>query len=310
MPHRPLVLPQIELNIYSKQNPVVVPVIESKIATASYSPNFVRHVVFDVTGTELEHRVKAGQSLGVIPPGSDDSGKPHSLRLYSVASPSFGEDGNGRHYSTTVKRVIDEHWESQELFVGVCSNYLCSLKPGDMVSLTGPCGKRFILPEDAEDFNYIFVATGTGIAPFRGMIMDLMRRNPLCSITLIFGCAYRTDLLYDAYFRQVAKENPNFNYLISISREDPRTDGTKKYVQYQFVDEAALLNPILKQPNTLMYICGLKGMEVGIYQTLALQGHTDYMMLKPGLTSSPDQWTKDEIKKFVKPSDRMFVETY
>jgi ferredoxin--NADP+ reductase len=310
MSHRPLVLPQTELNIYNKQHPVVVPVIESKIATISYSPNFVRHIVFDVTGTELENRIKAGQSIGVLPPGVDDKGKPHALRLYSVASPSFGEDGNGRHYSTTVKRVIDEHWQTQQLFTGVCSNYLSGLKPGDMVSLTGPCGKRFILPEDPAHFNYIFVATGTGIAPFRGMIMELMRINPKCSITLIFGCAYRTDLLYDAYFRQVAKENPNFNYLISISREDSRPDGTKKYVQYQFVDEATLLNPILNKPETLMYICGLKGMEFGIYQTLAQFGHSDYLLIKPEVNTDPTSWTKEDIRSGIKPSTRMFVETY
>jgi ferredoxin--NADP+ reductase len=70
-----------------------------------------------------------------------------------------------------VKRTIDEFEE--KIYLGVASNYLADLKPGDKVLMTGPSGKRFLLPENAEDFNYILFATGTGIAPFRGMIMEL-----------------------------------------------------------------------------------------------------------------------------------------
>lgn len=57
--------------------------------------------------------------------------------------------------STTVKRSIDEI--DGKLYLGVASNYLSDLKPGDKVQLTGPSGKRYLLPENAQDFNYVFL---------------------------------------------------------------------------------------------------------------------------------------------------------
>lgn len=303
-------LPDVELNIYNKKEPVEVPVVENKTATSGPSPNFVRHITFDLSGTGLEGRIKAGQSLGVLPPGVDENGKPHTLRLYSIASPYTGEDGNSRFYSTTVKRLIDEHVETQQLHLGVCSNYLAGLRVGDKVKITGPSGKRFLLPENPEDYNYIFVATGTGIAPFRGMMMELMKRKSNIDAALIFGCAYRTDVLYESYFEKVKAINPNFHYLKSISREEPRPDGTRQYVQYQFLDSRDVLSPFLQQENTLIYICGLKGMEYSIYHTLALQGYNDYLELKPGVSTNPDEWQPEDFKRKIKPSARVFVETY
>ena len=306
-----IVLPDVSINIYKPKTPVEVPVVESRIATLESSPNFVRHITFDVSGTLLEGAVRAGQSIGIVPPGTQEDGRPHKLRLYSVSSPSKGEDGQGKLVSTIVKRVIDEHWETQKLFTGVCSNYLCGLKPGDKVMMTGPSGRRFILPEHPEDFNYVFFATGTGIAPFRGMVMDLIDAGVHSDIVFIFGSPYRTDLLYNEYFEPLAEKVPNFHYLKSISREDRRPDGTKPYVQYQLVDNADLLLPIVRRDNTLIYICGLKGMETGIYKLLAQAGLTDYFTISEELLSiDPSQWSYDDMKYGLKPNDRVFLEVY
>lgn len=306
-----ITLPEVELNICNKNNAVEVPILESVIATSGASPNIIRHITFDLSGTPLEGKFHAGQSIGVLPPGSDEKGKPNAMRLYSISSPSSGEDGAGRHHSTTVKRVIGEHWETQQLFTGLCSNYLSSLRAGDRVKVAGPSGKRFLLPENMHDFNYVFFATGTGIAPFRGMIMDLMQAGYKGKIALIFGSPYRTDLLYERYFRSLAAENPSFHYLPTISREDPRADGSRPYVQCQLIDRADLLDPILRQENTLLYICGLKGMETGIIKGLITQNHTDYLQLKGA--ADPRELlsaSSDELKKALKPGDRMFLEVY
>lgn len=303
--------PDLEINVVRAKEPIEVPIVESKIATAVASPNFVRHITFDISGTPLEGKFHAGQSIGVLADGVDENGKPHKVRLYSVCSPSRGEDGQGKLVSTTVKRVIDENWETQELFTGVCSNFLCNQKPGSIVKVTGPSGKRFILPENPENYNYLFFATGTGVAPFRGMVMDLMEKNSKNEITLIFGSPYRTDLLYGDYFKPLAKATENFHFLTSISRENPRADGTKHYVQYQLIDNRELLEPILRKPNTLIYVCGLKGMETGIYQILAQQGLWDYITVKDDLKDkNPLNWTYEELKSSVKSSDRMHIEVY
>ena len=303
-------LPEVELNIYSPKNPVEATVVENYVATKESSPNIIRHITFDVSGTDLVGRVRVGQSIGVQAPGLTDKGRPHKIRLYSVSSPTEGEGGKQHLISTTVKRVVEEI-NDHELYLGVCSNYIANLKVGDKVLLTGPSGKRFLLPENEQDYNYLFFAAGTGIAPFRGMIMELLNQDYQNDVALIFGCPYRTDLLYDNYFTELSESNEHFHYLTRVSREDRRPDGSKYYVQTALEDYKDLLSEILKKDNTLLYICGLKGMEVGIYHQLALQGLTDYLRIKAPLDEQdPKTWDYESMKKCLKPSDRTFEEVY
>lgn len=271
-----IVLPEVKLNLYNRKNPVEVTVVENYIATVESSPNMIRHITFDVSGTELEGQIIAGQAMGIQAPGEDAKGKPHKIRLYSVSSPSDGESGKKYLVSTTVKRVVEE-WDDNSLYLGVCSNYVANLKVGDKVLMTGPSGKTFLLPENKEDFNYVFFATGTGIAPFRGMIIDLINAGVKGDIALLFGCPYRTDVLYQSFFQELAEKHDNFHYLTAVSREDRRKNGGKKYVQ-TLIEDAPEVLPILKKGNTLIYICGLKGMETGIYQGLLANDLYDYVL--------------------------------
>lgn len=303
-------LPEVELNIYSPKDPVEVPIVENRICSKEASPNFVRHVTFDISDTDLEGRVRVGQSIGILPPGENEKGRPYKLRLYSVSSPSSGEQGNSKLISTTVKRTIEE-LDNNKLYLGICSNYLADLKPGDTVKMTGPSGRRFLLPENANDFNYIFFATGTGIAPYRGMIMELMEGGIENDVLLVFGCPYRTDLLYPDYFEPLDKARDNFHYLPYISREDRRANGSKRYVQTCLEDDSDITDPILEKDNTLLYICGLKGMESGIYRTLANKGFKEYLDIRePAIEKKPDEWDENDLKRYVKPSARTFVEVY
>ncbi|SMO51352.1 FAD-binding oxidoreductase [Fodinibius sediminis] len=303
-------LPEVELNIYTPREPVEAVIVENRICTKESSPNFVRHVTFDISGTELEGHVQVGQSIGILPPGEDENGRPHKLRLYSVSSPTKGEDGQAHLVSTTVKRTIEE-FDNNELYLGVCSNYLADLQPGDKVKMTGPSGRRFLLPENATDFNYVMFATGTGIAPYRGMIKEMIEAGIENDIVLVFGCPYRTDLLYADYFEPLAEEYDNFHYLPHISREARRADGTKKYVQTCLWDAAELMDPLLEKENTLLYICGLKGMEAGIYQALGQKKLNEYLDIRePAAGKKPEDWDEKDLKRYVKPSPRTFVEVY
>ncbi len=304
-----ITLPEVELNIYGPKDPVEVSVVENYIITKESSPNFVRHITFDVSGTELEGRIKVGQSIGIRPPGKDENGRSHKLRLYSISSPNSGEHGKPNLISTTVKRTIEEL--EDKLYIGVASNYLADLEPGDKVKITGPSGKRFLLPENPKEFNYLFFATGTGIAPFRGMIMELFEKgNFQNECALVFGCPYRTDLLYSDYFKKMSQEHSNFHYLKSISRENRRKDGSKHYVQTKIGDEEELLLPILEKKNTLIYICGMKGMESGIYKEMLRLGLEDYLDIRKKLPEDLNQIPHNDLKKFMKPSDRTFEEVY
>ena len=303
-----ITLPEVEMNIYSPKDPVEVEVVENYIVTKESSPNIVRHITFNVAGTELENRIRVGQSVGILPPGEDENGRPHKLRLYSVSSPTVGEHGKTNLVSTTVKRTIEEL--ENKLYLGVASNYLADLQPGDKVKMTGPSGKRFLLPENAGDYNYLFFATGTGIAPYRGMIKELFDAGYQNDCALVFGCPYRTDLLYADLFEEMDETHDNFHYLKSISREARRKDGSKFYVQTQLEDEEELLRPILEKENTLIYICGMKGMEIGIYKQLVRLNLLDYVQIRKELPDSLDDIPSDKFKRYIKPSDRTFEEVY
>ncbi|MFG0275858.1 MAG: hypothetical protein ACF8QF_12470, partial [Phycisphaerales bacterium] len=174
-PGSDIAFPQVQMHLVRPTEPAVGVVTRNELCTSGRkAAGFVRHIEIDVSRTPLAGNFRAGQSFGVIPPGEDGRGRPHSVRLYSIASPSRGEDGEGKVLSTTVKRTIDEHWDTHELFLGVASNYLCNLHEGDEVRVTGPNGKRFLLPEKPGEHDYLFIATGTGIAPFRGMVAELL----------------------------------------------------------------------------------------------------------------------------------------
>ncbi len=288
--------------------------VSNERCTSKKSAHFVRHVAFDVSGSKLEGNFRAGQSFGVMPPGVDERGRAHKLRLYSIASPSAGEDGKGRVVATTVKRTIDEHWDSNRLFLGVASNYLCDLKPGDKVNLTGPSGKRFVLPADHAGHDYLFFATGTGIAPFRGMLMELLAEKDSSRIVLVMGAAYATDLLYHETLLSWAREHPRFTYLTAISREKQEDGNGPLYVQDRIRTHAESLGAMLANGRTLVYICGLAGMELGIFQHMARQlpapALEQYLQADSAAMASIGNWERRMLHKEVRVTRRVFLEVY
>lgn len=302
------------MHIYRPNEPVLARVSKSEICTARKAAGIVRHVEFDVSGTDLVGSVLPGQSIGVLAPGTDGRGRPHAVRLYSVASPAAGEDGNGRIISTTVKRTIDEHWETHRLFLGVASNYLCDLSVGDEVRLSGPNGKRFLLPLARSDHDYLFFATGTGIAPFRGMVLDLLRSGVRSRIVLVMGSPYATDLMYDDLFRELATSHSNFTYLTAISRERQEDGGPKMYVQERLSTHRDLFEPLLASERTLIYVCGLAGMELGIFKQMARIAPAgaleQYLHVDPSVAGAIDGWDRKMLNKLIKHTRRVMLEVY
>ncbi len=315
---------ELNANLARPNDPVVGEVVENRSIVDASSPNFCRHVTLNVAGTRLEGNFDAGQAFGVLPDWEQyqDYNKltirseDHKLRLYSIAAPFWGDDGKAKTISTTVKRVVDEHRETNELFLGVASNYLCDTQVGDTVKLTGPTGKHFVLPDDNEinDHQYVFVATGTGIAPFRGMVMELLEAGIKQEIHLIFGTPYSTDILYEDLFRSYAEKRDNFHLHLAVSREQTTDDGEKMYVQRRLQDRWDQFVSLLNDESTLFYICGLKGMETGLYRVLLENGCTAYFREIPEelkeLDFSEISDRDDRLKKLKPKKDRLLVEVY
>ncbi|MEM0983016.1 MAG: hypothetical protein AAGI17_03595 [Planctomycetota bacterium] len=306
-------LPDVQQNLVKPTEPGIGRVVSTRICTASRkAAGFVRHVEIDVSETALAGAFCAGQSFGVLAPGEDDKGRPHKLRLYSIASPTAGEDGEGKVLATTVKRLIDEHWDDHTLYTGVASNYLCDLKEGDEVRVTGPSGKRFLLPARPEEHDYVFFATGTGIAPFRGMLGDLIAAGVDSRSILVMGAPYASDLLYHDEMVQRAGAGTGFAYLPTLSRQDQPDGGGSMYVQGRIATDPGL-QEVLASDRTLIYVCGIAGMELGIFR--ALHESLDPDVAQQYLTVAedapePEAWTRRMIHRQIKPTRRVFLEVY
>jgi ferredoxin--NADP+ reductase len=308
-------LPDVRMNLARPTDPVVGRIVRSETCTASpKAAGFVSHIEVDVSGTPLEGAFLPGQAFGVVPPGTDDRGKPHKVRLYSVSSPSAGEDGRGRVISTTVKRTIDRHWDTDRLFLGVASNYLCDLGVGDEVRVTGPVGKRFLLPEDPGAHDYLFVATGTGIAPFRGMLKELLASGGDSRMTLVMGAPYATDLLYHDELRRLDEQHERFTYLTAISRERQADGHGPMYVGDRIRESWDALGPQLIGDRCLVYVCGVAGMEVGLFRSLADRlrgpGLEPYLRADEAVLRDVDGWNRKMMGREVRWTERVMVEVY
>ena len=331
-------LPEVRMHVAMPNAPVAARIAGSRLCMKGRSASFVRHVEIDLGGTPLEGAFRAGQSFGVVPPGADAAGKPHKVRLYSLASPTWGEDGFGRIIATTPKRLIVEREPQRpadepsdhSLFLGVCSNWLCDRRAGDAVDVSGPNGKRFLLPSEPSRHDYVFLATGTGIAPFRGFLMELLVGPPAGSpaaagwrrcesrIELVMGSPYTTDLLYDDFLRDLAAKHPNFRYHPAISRE-MRPDGVGGLAKGEYVhhfmhrqlERRTGVLDLLHAPRTLVYMCGLAGMQLGVFELFARHEIRGFTRIDESLAAKRiPEWTEDDLKRRVRPTHRCMLEVY
>jgi len=157
----------VPVNIYRPKTPYEGTVIENYSLLKEGAIGRVNHITFDLKDSDPFLNYIEGQSIGIMPAGEDANGKPHKLRLYSIASTRHGDDFNGNTVSLCVRQL--QYEKDGETINGVCSTYLCDIKPGDKVKITGPVGKEMLLP-DEEDANIVMLATGTGIAPMRAYL--------------------------------------------------------------------------------------------------------------------------------------------
>ncbi len=221
------------------------------------------HVVLDFGATPFP--VLEGQSIGVVPPGVDASGRPHHARQYSVASPRNGERPGYNNLSLTIKRVLEDHQGNPVR--GVASNYMCDLKKGDKVDVIGPFGASFLMPNHPKS-HIVMICTGTGSAPMRAMTewRRRLRRSGKFEggkLMLFFGARTREDLPYFGPLQNLPKDFIDINFAFSRTPGQP-----KRYVQDAMRERAADLAALLADPNAYFYVCGLKAMEQGVVLAL------------------------------------------
>ena len=221
------------------------------------------HIVLDFGA--MPFPVLEGQSIGVVPPGTDAKGRAHHARQYSIASPRNGERPGHNNLSLTIKRVLEDY--DGKPVRGVASNFMCDLKVGDKVEVIGPFGASFLMPNHPKS-HIVMICTGTGSAPMRAMTEWRRRLRQSGKfeggkLMLFFGARTQQELPYFGPLQSLPKDFIDTNFAFSRTPGQP-----KKYVQDAMRERAADLAVLLKDPNAHFYVCGLKSMEEGVVLAL------------------------------------------
>ena len=294
----------VPVNTYKPKTPFMGTVTENYSLLTDGAIGRVQHITFDLAGGEPQLEYVEGQSIGIIPEGNDANGKPHKLRLYSIASTRHGDNYKDNTVSLCVRQLEYKN-EAGEQIYGVCSTYLCDIEPGTKVKITGPVGKEMLLPED-EDANIIMLATGTGIAPMRTYLRRMFESKERKAngwsfkgkAWLFMGAPKTANLLYDDDFNNYLKEYPdNFRYTKAISREEQNSKGGRMYIQDRVSEHADEIFAMIEDPKTHVYMCGLRGMEPGIDEAMSAAAAAKGLDWK-------------ELRPQLKKADRWHVETY
>lgn len=279
-------------NLHPPKNPTTATVVGNFNCTEAGYENQTHHIVLDFGA--MPFPVLEGQSIGVIPPGTDANGKAHFARQYSIASPRNGERPGYNNISLTVKRVLEDH--QGKPVRGVASNYVCDLKVGDKVQVIGPFGASFLMPNHPKS-HIVMICTGTGSAPMRAMTewrRRLRKSGKFESgkLMLFFGARTQQELPYFGPLQTLPKDFIDINFAFS------RTPGTpKRYVQDLMRERAADLAELLKDSQTHFYVCGLKSMEEGVV-----------LALRDVATEAGLDW--DTVGAGLKREGRLHLETY
>ncbi len=191
-----------------------------------------------------------------------DSLRPLQPRLYDIAN-FTGPDSDELHL--TVKRFRYEM--NQSTLDGIASDYLRQLQPGETLRVYPHHNKRFHLPEQ-KDVPLILVASGTGIAPYRAFVQQIIESDRSHPCWLVFReRSFEDDFLYQLDWQQASKQGV-------IQKLDTAF--------YQDHPERTLADPLLEQVGTLgdwlergahLYLCGDKDPLTECEK--ALQSHYD-----------------------------------
>ncbi len=196
----------------------------------------VRELVFERVD-EMPLAFEAGQWVSLVLPLAGGEVR----RAYSIAS---APDGSGFELAVT-------HVEN-----GPGSTYLHRLAPGSILTAVGPQG-FFTRPLD-DAHPSLFVATGTGVAPFRSMIHAALRSRSPLPLWLLFGVRHEEDILYRGELEELARGEPRVRLVVTLSQPGPSWQGKRGYVQAHVKELWSELAAEGGTPHA--YVCGLQRM--------------------------------------------------
>jgi len=246
----------------------------------------VRSILLTIQHPDFSYR--EGQHVGVIVPGPHEFGHDKHFRLYTIANSPQLNQSDSVEIELCVRRCFYIDDFSGEEHPGIASNYLCDLRPGDSVSLTGPYGEAFTIPDDPE-CNLLMIGSGTGIAPFRAFIQHIYEKqtNWVGQLRLFYGARtgmetlYRNDLKNDLdkyYDQKTFKAFEGLSKRPWMQRED---DGLHHVLQ----ENAQEIWDLMQHPKTHVYLAGLQNTAADFEKS----------MLEVAGSNARWHWTREEM---------------
>jgi ferredoxin--NADP+ reductase len=246
----------------------------------------VRQLQLQIEQPDFTYHV--GQHVGVNVPGPHAFGHNRHFRLYTIANYSSDAEATQARIELCVRRCsyIDEFSGEEE--PGIASNYLCDLKPGDSLTLSGPYGEAFALPEDP-DSNLLMIGSGTGIAPFRAFVQHIyqMPERWRGKVMLFYGARSGAENLYRNDYRQDFDnyyDQQTFQAFEGLS-ERPWMEKEEEGLDNVLSEHAEAIWEMLEDPATHVYLAGLE----------STRDRFESIMQQVAGSKSRWHWTREEM---------------
>jgi ferredoxin-NADP reductase len=217
--------------------------MEAKLIESSEIAPEVRHFVFEVPEVE-KFTFVPGQFVSM----NQVINEKKITRAYSIAS----APSETNRFELCLNLVRE----------GLLSPRLFEMQPGDTIEIRPPLG-MFVLRNPSREA--VFIATGTGIAPFRSILKAQLNERSQ-AFTLVFGVRHESHLMYRAEFEDMAQKHPHFRFLPTLSRPTESWSGRSGHVQ------AHLKEAIGEQRDIDVFLCGLKLMVDDVRNILKEMG--------------------------------------
>jgi Na+-transporting NADH:ubiquinone oxidoreductase subunit F len=149
---------------------------------------------------------------------------------------------------------------------GICTTYVFEhLKVGDTVTINGPYGHFHLQDTDAR---IIFVAGGSGNAPIKSILHDMVEKDIRREAIYFFGARSKCDLFLVDEMKDLEKKLPDFTYIPSLSQPQPEDNWEGEVGRVT----DAIERHIDSVENTEAYLCGSPGMIEAVVDVLKKKG--------------------------------------
>lgn len=193
----------------------------------------IKCITFAFQGDE-EMEFKAGQFVQLEVPEYDLC-EETVYRAYSISSvPS-----ENKRFQLQIKYVTN----------GICTTYVHKhMQEGEIIKMNGPYGDFYLTDSDSD---LIFMAVGSGMAPIKSILLDMLERGINRKATFLFGAKNTDDLFLVDELKALEKKLPNFRFVPTISRPDESKDWNGVTGRLTEILPKYLNNP----ENTEAYLC-------------------------------------------------------